>query len=49
MCHLGPKLRIFDIWVPKIARLYHLSPKLMIYSICVPKLAWYFHLGLGES
>jgi hypothetical protein len=45
MCHLDPNLRIFDIWVPKLARLYHLGPKLMIYSMCVPKLAWYCHLG----
>jgi hypothetical protein len=34
---MGPKLGIFDIWVPKLARLYHLGPKLMIYNICVPK------------
>jgi hypothetical protein len=45
MCHLGPKLKIFHIWVPKLARLYHLGPELMIYSICIPKLAWYCHLG----
>jgi hypothetical protein len=34
-----PKLRIFNIWVHKLARLWHLGPKLMIYGICIPKLA----------
>jgi hypothetical protein len=33
LCHIGPKLRIFDIWIPKLARLCHLDPKLIMYDI----------------
>jgi hypothetical protein len=32
LCHIGLKLRFFDIRIPKLARLCHLDPKLMIYG-----------------
>jgi hypothetical protein len=33
LCHIGPKLRIFGIWIPKLSRLCHLDHKLIMYDI----------------